>query len=57
MVYKFEQRYTEDDLTLDYLAQEASNNFMDIPEDEELPFNEDKQEEEAIDSMVWLNSF
>lgn len=57
MVYKFEQRYTEDDLTLDYLAQEASNNFMDIPEDEELPFGEDKQEEEAIDSMDWLNSF
>lgn len=60
---KFEQRYTEDDLTLDYLVQEAPDDgFMNVPEDEELPFADDKKddadsgEEGSVDDMSWLNN-
>lgn len=63
MVQKFEQRFTEDDLTLDYLVQEApADGFMNVPEDEELPFADDKKddtnsgEEGSVDDMSWLNN-
>lgn len=63
MVQKFEQRFTEDDLTLDYLVQEAPDDgFMNVPEDEELPFVDDKKddtdsgEEGSVDDMSWLNN-
>lgn len=63
MVQKFEQRFTEDDLTLDYLVQEApADGFMNVPEGEELPFNDDKKddtdsgEEGSVDDMSWLNN-
>lgn len=61
-VQKFEQRYTEDDLTLDYLVQEApTDGFMNVPEGEEVPFDEDKKEDtdsgdEGVDDMSWLNN-
>lgn len=61
-VQKFEQRYTEDDLTLDYLVQEApADGFMNVPEGEEVPFDEDKKEDtdsgdEGVDDMSWLNN-
>jgi len=59
---KFEQRYTEDDLALDYLAQETSaDGFMNAPEGEEVPFEEDKEDgtdsgNDSVDDMSWLNS-
>ena len=63
MVQKFEQRFTEDDLTLDYLVQEApADGFMNVPEGEELPFADDKKddtdsgEEGSVDDMSWLNN-
>ena len=63
MVQKFEQRFTEDDLTLDYLVQEApADGFMNVPEGEELPFTDDKKddtdsgEEGSVDDMSWLNN-
>lgn len=63
MVQKFEQRFTEDDLTLDYLVQEApADGFMNVPEGEELPFDDDKKddtdsgEEGSVDDMSWLNN-
>lgn len=63
MVQKFEQRFTENDLTLDYLVQEApADGFMNVPEDEELPFADDKKddtdsgEEGSVDDMSWLNN-
>ncbi len=58
---KFEQRYTEDDLILDYLTQNADG-FMNVPEGEELPFDEDKKndtdsgDEGSADDMSWLNN-
>ena len=61
VVQKFEERYTEDDLFLDYLTQEDEDGYMKVPEDEELPFDtkDDKNiESEKIDSddtMSWLN--
>jgi len=59
VLQKFDERYTEDDLILDYL-----NDFKDIPEDEELPFDvgsgndEDNSGEEKKDgpSLDWLDS-
>lgn len=63
MVQKFEQRFTEDDLTLDYLVQEApADGFMNVSEGEELPFADDKKddtdsgEEGSVDDMSWLNN-
>lgn len=63
VVQKFEQRFTEDDLTLDYLVQETSaDGFMNVPEGEELPFDDDKKndtnsgEEGSVDDMSWLNN-
>ncbi|WP_301888398.1 hypothetical protein [Bacteroides caecimuris] len=63
MVQKFEQRFTENDLTLDYLVQEApADGFMNVPEGEELPFADDKKddtdsgEEGSVDDMSWLNN-
>lgn len=63
MVQKFEQRFTEDDLTLDYLVQEApADGFMNVPEGEELPFADGKKddtdsgEEGSVDDMSWLNN-
>lgn len=63
MVQKFEQRFTENDLTLDYLVQEApADGFMNVPEGEELPFTDDKKddtdsgEEGSVDDMSWLNN-
>lgn len=63
MVQKFEQRFTEDDLTLDYLVQEApADGFMNVPEGEELPFDDDKKddtdsgEEGSVDDMSWINN-
>lgn len=63
MVQKFEKRFTEDDLTLDYLVQEApADGFMNVPEGEELPFADDKKddtdsgEEGSVDDMSWLNN-
>lgn len=63
MVQKFEQRFTEDDLTLDYLVQEAPDDgFINVPEGEELPFDDDKKddadsgEKGSVDDMSWLNN-
>lgn len=63
MLQKFEQRFTEDDLILDYLVQETpADGFMNISEGEELPFADDKKdntdsgEEGSVDDMSWLNS-
>lgn len=63
MVQKFEQRFTEDDLTLDYLVQEApADGFINVPEGEELPFDDDKKddadsgEKGSVDDMSWLNN-
>ena len=49
VVQKFEGKYTEDDLVLDYL-----NDFNPVDDDEELPFATD--DTESDDSMSWLNS-
>lgn len=48
VIQRFEERYEEDDLVLDYLYKDVE------PSDEELPFNTD--ESEADSSMDWLNS-
>lgn len=52
VLQKFEERYTEDDLILDYL-----NDFKDIPDDEELPFGDssDGESGEEDQSLDWLN--
>lgn len=63
MLQKFEQRFTEDDLILDYLVQETpADGFMNIPESEEPPFDDDKKDDTdsgeggSVDDMSWLNS-
>ena len=59
-VQRFDERYTEEDLTLDYLTLESpEDGFMNIPEglEEELPFGgEDKSESSDNDDMSWLNN-
>lgn len=59
-VQRFDERYTEEDLTLDYLTLESpEDGFMNIPEgaEEELPFGgEDKNESSESDDMSWLNN-
>ena len=50
-IQKFEQRYTEDDLTLDYLYDNKNNKS----DDDKPPFDvEDESAED--DSMSWLNN-
>lgn len=50
VIQRFEEKYTESDLILDYLYNNNPNN-----KSEELPF--DTEEESAVDnSMDWLNS-
>lgn len=51
VVQKFEERYTEDDLVLDYLFE---NNDTDYPADDEPPF--DTEEASGDSSMDWLNA-
>ena len=48
VIQRFEERYEEDDLVLDYLYKDVE------PSDEELPFNTDESETDS--SMDWLNS-
>lgn len=58
-IQKFEQKYKEDDLYLDYLIQESSNGFESVPADKELPFEEDESGEDDSgdeNSMGWLDS-
>ena len=51
VIQKFEQRYTEDDLTLDYLYDNKNNKS----DDDKPPFDvEDEPAED--DSMSWLNN-
>lgn len=57
VVQKFENRYTEDDLILDYLVQETPDGFMNVPEDEETPFDENADSADADGAdMSWLNN-
>ena len=55
VVQKFEERFTEDDLYLDYLYD--NNNTVETPTDDadELPFDAD-EESGSDDSMAWLNN-
>ena len=50
VVQKFDERFTEEDLVLDYIYNKKSND-----KEEELPFDAD-EESEADNSMDWLNS-
>lgn len=53
VVQKFEERFTEDDLYLDYLYE--GNNSVESPVDNEgLPF--DTNEDSEDNSMAWLNN-
>lgn len=56
-IQKFEQRYTEDDLILDYSTEDTEEGFMNVSEDEELPFKvgEDTGSSNRVD-MSWLDS-
>lgn len=51
VIQRFEEKYAEDDLVLDYLY----NNKKSDVKDDEPPFNTD-EESSADDSMSWLNS-
>lgn len=48
IVQKFENRFTEDDLYLDYLYKNKG-------EDNKPPFNVDEEESDSEDSMAWLS--
>ena len=50
VIQRFEERYTEDDLVLDYLYNKESKSDDDTP-----PFDTE-EETDADDSMSWLNS-
>jgi glutaredoxin 2 len=50
VLQKFDERYTEDDLVLDYLYKSNSNVETPTGDAEELPFNTDDDD----DSMAWL---
>lgn len=50
VIQRFEERYTEDDLVLDYLYNKESKS-----DDDEPPFDTE-EETDADDSMSWLNS-
>lgn len=50
VLQKFEERYTEDDLVLDYLYKSNSNVETPTGDAEELPFDTDDDD----DSMAWL---
>ena len=54
VVQKFEKRFTEDDLYLDYLYKNNNTTESPIPDDDELPFDAD--ESSSDDSMSWLNN-
>ena len=54
VVQKFEERFTEDDLYLDYLYK-GNNNVESPVDDEELPFDTNSSNNEE-DSMSWLNN-
>lgn len=49
VIQKFDARYTEEDLILDYL-----NDFAKVDDDEDLPFGKDDSSNDS--SMDWLNS-
>ena len=51
VIQKFEERYTEDDLVLDYLYDNKNTNTK----DDKPPFDTDDESEED-DSMSWLNN-
>lgn len=51
VIQRFEERYTEEDLVLDYLFDNKKSNTKD---DDEPPFGTE-EESEADDSMSWLN--
>ena len=51
VIQKFEERYTEDDLVLDYLFNDNKTSVK----DDKPPFDTD-EESEADNSMDWLNS-
>lgn len=48
VVQKFDNKYTEDDLVLDYL-----NNFTNVADDEDLPFGKDDDDTDG--DLDWLN--
>lgn len=50
VIQRFEERYTEDDLVLDYLYEDKKSNNK----DDKPPFDTD-EESDADDSMSWLN--
>ena len=54
VIQVFSERYTEDDLVLDYLYKN-SNNLASPITDDELPFDTDDSGNEE-DSMSWLNN-
>lgn len=49
VIQKFEERYTEEDLVLDYLFNDKKSSVK----DDEIPF--DTEESDADDSMSWLD--
>ena len=49
VIQRFEERYTEDDLVLDYLFADKKSNAK----DDEIPF--DTEESDTDDSMSWLD--
>lgn len=52
VIQKFDGRFTEEDLVLDYLYE--NNDDVSYPTDDELPFDTDDANED--DSMDWLNN-
>ena len=53
VVQKFEEKYTEDDLMLDYLVKKDVEESI----DEELPFAPEEDEEETTDDdSSWLDA-
>lgn len=55
VVQKFEERFTEDDLYLDYLYKNKGSAEYPVDDADELPFNAD-EESGSDDSMAWLNN-
>jgi hypothetical protein len=49
VIQRFEEKYSEDDLVLDYIYKNKSEN------DNKPPFDTEEEESESDDSMDWLN--
>ena len=50
VIQKFDERYTEDDLYLDYLYADNKS------KKDEVPFDTDETDSDVDNSMDWLNS-